>query len=248
MAVGILASTGQITAPKQYIFVGELALDGRVQPVKGILSICQMVAKTFPNHTLILPADNAIEATAIPKCNHRAISHLKYISNVLNETYTAPALPTLPKTPRQHSTPINHVKGQESAKRALQIALSGGHNILMIGPPGSGKSMLASTLPGLMPPLNTQDAIDCHTISSIANQSIANTPIPTWPPYRAPHHTISYAGMVGGGSSPKPGEISLAHNGILFLDELPEFKNKSWKYYANPWKTALSRLVERLKR
>ncbi|MDA1353594.1 MAG: YifB family Mg chelatase-like AAA ATPase [bacterium] len=234
MAVGILASTGQISQPTAYIFVGELALDGRVQPVKGILAICQYIANHNPTKTLILPQKNAAEASVIDNCQILPIAHLRDISAIMKNTYTPPPLPALTTTKPPATERLCNVNGQESAKRALQIALSGGHNILMVGPPGAGKSLLASTLPSLLPSLSKTQAIECHTISSIAAQSITQTDIPKWPPFRSPHHTISYAGMVGGGTPPKPGEISLAHNGILFLDELPEFKKQVLELLRQP--------------
>lgn len=234
MAVGILASTGQLPELKQFFVVGELALDGRVQPVKGILAICQHITKHYPDHTLILPHDNAAEAMAIEKCKFRPIRHLREIAAVMSNNYTPEPIPELPPDTRATTEHFAHVKGQDQAKRALQIALSGGHNILLIGPPGSGKSLLASTLPGLLPPLSKRQAIECHTIASITSQNVSGTAFPKWAPFRSPHHTISYAGMVGGGTPPKPGEISMAHNGILFLDELPEFKKQVLEILRQP--------------
>ncbi len=209
------------------LFMGELGLDGSLKPSPGAL-IFALLAQEKGMERIILPTPNAREASVVPGIKVLPVSHLSQVVEFLNgELDLKPVSSCLEDLFRQageYEHCLSEVRGQESAKRALEIAAAGAHNLLMIGPPGAGKTMLAQRLPGILPELSPEEAIETTRVYSILGLLSNDLPLITHRPFRSPHHTVSDAGMVGGGVYPRPGEISLSHNGILFLDELPEFK------------------------
>ena len=222
IATGILQSTGQISEPREStLVVGELSLNGEIKSIRGILSICHMAAKKGLSR-IILPADNINEASLIDDITLIPIRHLSDLTIILDDQYTPPQVERRVFSMGGTFLDFMDVKGQLGAKRALEIAAAGRHNILFLGPPGTGKTMLLKRLPYVLPDLSKDEAIETYKITSITNKVSGRNPTLTRP-FRSPHHSISYAGMAGGGTCPQPGELSLAHNGILFLDELPEF-------------------------
>ncbi len=224
IALGILAASGQLPTelPGNMELLGELALSGAVQPVSGVLPA--VMAASQAGKALLLPTGNLDEASLVSGARLHPVSHLlEAVAHLSGETPIPPHQRTAPLEPDYTGLPdLAEVKGQHQAKRALLVAAAGGHNLLFSGPPGSGKSMLASRLPSILPPLTDVEALEQAAIASIAGLPFRAE---SWRirPYRSPHHTASAVALVGGGSSPRPGEISLAHHGILFLDELPEF-------------------------
>ena len=226
IAVGIMVSSGQIQAEKTAgcLFIGELSLDGHIRPVKGLLSMI-LKGASAGFHTVFISEENAAEALLCRKMTVYAVRTLRDVIQHLNDIERLEA--AVPSDDQQEIRPeytidFSEVQGQFLAKRALEIAAAGGHNVLMIGPPGAGKTMLAKRLPTILPPMNTEESLEVTKIYSVAGLFHQNRMI-TERPFRSPHHTISVNGLIGGGTIPRPGEVTLAHNGVLFLDELPEF-------------------------
>lgn len=235
IAIGILAASGQIPHAElnQYEFVGELALTGELRPVRGILPVANAVKAA--ERSLILPQTNAGEAALIADLNVLPAQHLMEVCSHLSEVdkLSSHARPLTQTIEPNYKHDLNEVKAQHLARRALEIAASGSHNLLMIGPPGTGKTMLAERLPGILPPMTDTQALESAAIASISRQGFIEQ---SWKqrPIRSPHHTASAVALVGGGSQPRPGEISLAHNGVLFLDELPEFDRRVLEVLREP--------------
>ncbi len=228
IAVGLLAASGQVQADlAEALFVGELSLDGTVRHVQGVLSIA-LAARAAGVRTVYVPQEDAPEAALIPDLTvipvaslARLVTHLRGYHPITPYRQEMDVQQLLQEATYQ--VDFADIKGQEQAKRALEVAAAGGHNVLMSGPPGAGKTLLARALPSILPPLSLEEALELTRIYSVANLLPSDTPIVQQRPFRAPHHTISYAGLIGGGRIPRPGEITLAHRGVLFLDELPEF-------------------------
>lgn len=240
LAIGILAATGSIQPEKldRYLIIGELGLDGSLQPIKGALPIA-ICAREQGFEGFILPRQNAREAAVVNNLKVYGVDNLTEVIEFFNGKRTLE--PTVVDTRaefyrNQAQFPFDFadVKGQENVKRALEVAAAGGHNLIMVGAPGSGKSMMAKCLPGILPPLTLAESLETTKIHSVAGKLGKDSSLIAVRPFRSPHHTISQVAMVGGGATPQPGEISLAHNGVLFLDELPEFNRSVLEVLRQP--------------
>ena len=240
LAIAILAANGSIESEKlgQYMMVGELSLDGRLQPVRGALPIA-IRARAEHFKGLIVPLQNVREAAVVNNLEVYGMDSMVDVIKFLTdkEVYEPTVIDTRKEFyEHQYSFDLDFadVRGQENVKRALEVAAAGGHNLIMIGPPGSGKSMMAKRLPSILPPLSLSESLETTQIHSVAGKLNKNTSLISQRPFRAPHHTISEAALVGGGTIPQPGEISLAHHGVLFCDELPEFNKSTLEVLRQP--------------
>lgn len=241
LALAILAANGDIVSDiiSQYMFVGELSLDGSLQPIKGALPIA-IRARAEKFKGLIVPKANVREAAVVNNLDVYGMENIKDVIDFLTQRNTS-LQPTVIDTRKEFyehqynfDLDFEDVRGQDNVKRAMEVAAAGGHNLIMIGPPGSGKSMMVKRLPSILPPLSLAESLETTQIHSIAGKLGKNMSLISQRPFRAPHHTISEVALVGGGASPQPGEISLAHNGLLFADELPEFNKSTLEVLRQP--------------
>ncbi len=239
IALGILVATGQIAAPDldHYLIAGELSLSGATRPIRGALALARL-ARKMGKKGVLLPPQSATEAALVKGLEVYAVKSLDQAARFLAGEITlsvAQPLPTAPAVSAEVAGDFSEIKGQHAVRRAVEVAVAGGHNLLMIGPPGSGKSMIAKRIPTIMPTPPLEESLEILSIHSAAGQTLGSAAIPFGRrPVRTPHHTISDVGLLGGGTIPGPGEISLAHNGVLFLDELPEFKRSALEVLRQP--------------
>ncbi len=244
IAVALLAALGHVpaSAAAGALFVGELGLDGAVRPVRGAIALA-MNCREQGRGRLFLPQENTPEAAAVPGVEVVGLRSLGELIAILNGEARPQPVRYRPHSGKRPAADLADVRGQELAKRALAIAAAGGHSLLMSGPPGSGKTMLARRLPGILPPLAESESLEVTRVHSVAGLLEPGSPVRTDRPFRAPHHTISAGGLIGGGSPPRPGEITLAHLGVLFLDELPEFSRRVLETLRQPIESGQVRIA-----